>query len=224
MMMPEARRPHGNLAARPADWRSRLSLLLDLAVNLLLPWLVYDHTVGTWGERGALLWSALPPTLWSLWELYRYRRLDAMSALVLAGIALSLLAMLGDGDSRWLLVRESLVTGAVGLLFLLSLLWRQPLLGRLLLAAAARQSPQQQGVLRRRLDDAYLPRLLRHLTVLWGGGLLAECGSRIWLAFHWPVARVMALGPWLSYGVMVLLLAMSWLWQQRLQRRWPAPA
>ena len=121
------------------DWRTRIALLADLVVNLLLPWLVYDQTVASSGERGALLWSALPPTLWSLWELYRHRRLDAMSALVLTGIALSLLAMLGDGDSRWLLVRESLVTGAVGLVFLLSLLWRQPLLGRLALAAAARQ-------------------------------------------------------------------------------------
>ncbi|WP_174873537.1 VC0807 family protein [Vogesella oryzae] len=205
------------------DWRRHLPLVADLIVNLLLPWLVYDQTVAGWGERGALLWSALPPTLWSLWELYRYRRLDAMSVLVLAGIALSLLAMLGDGDSRWLLVRESLVTGAVGLVFVLSLLWRQPLLARLALAAAARQSPQQRAELQARLALPALQGVLRGMTVLWGGGLLAECASRIWLAFHWPVARVVAIAPWLSYGIMALLAATTWLWRRRLRRQLLAP-
>ncbi|SCK14685.1 VC0807 family protein [Vogesella sp. LIG4] len=198
------------------DWRT---LLPDLAVNLLLPWLVYDQTVAGWGERGALLWSAVPPTLWSLWELYRHRRLDAMSVLVLAGIVLSLLAMLGDGDSRWLLVRESLVTGAVGLVFVLSLLWRQPLVSRLALATAARQSPQQQQALQARLGLPAVRRVMRGMTALWGGGLLAECASRIWLAFHWPVARAVAIGPWISYGIMALLAAATWLWRRRLQQQ-----
>lgn len=202
-----------------ADWRTRIALLADLVVNLLLPWLVYDQTVAGWGERGALLWSALPPTLWSLWELYRHRRLDAMSVLVLAGIALSLLAMLGDGDSRWLLVRESLVTGAVGLVFVLSLLWRQPLISRLALATAARQSPQQRDVLQARLGLPAVQRVMRGMTLLWGGGLLAECTGRIWLAFHWPVARAVAIGPWISYGIMALLAAATWLWRRRLQQR-----
>lgn len=199
-----------------SDWKQ---LLPDLAVNLLLPWLVYDQTVAGWGERGALLWSALPPTLWSLWELYRHRRLDAMSVLVLAGIALSLLAMLGDGDSRWLLVRESLVTGAISMLFLLSLLWRQPLISRLALAAAARQSPQQREALQTRLGLPAMQRVMRGMTLLWSGGLLAECASRIWLAFHWPVARAVAIGPWISYGIMALLAAATWLWRRRLQRQ-----
>ncbi|MFC3624669.1 VC0807 family protein [Vogesella amnigena] len=201
------------------DWRPRLALLVDLAVNLLLPWLVYDQTVAGWGEYGALLWSALPPTLWSFWELYRHRRLDAMSVLVLVGIALSLLAMLGDGDSRWLLVRESLVTGAIGMLFLLSLLWRQPLISRLALAAAARQSPQQREALQTRLGLPAMQRVMRGMTLLWSGGLLAECASRIWLAFHWPVARAVAIGPWISYGIMALLAAATWLWRRRLQRQ-----
>ena len=124
-------------------------------------------------------------------------------------LPVSLLAMLGDGDSRWLLVRESLVTGAVGLVVLLSLLWRQPLLTRLALAAAARQSPQQRDELQARLMLPALQGVLRHLTVLWGGGLLAECAARIWLAFHWPVARAVAIGPWLSYGIMAVLAAAS---------------
>lgn len=198
------------------NWRM---LLPELVVNLLLPWLVFDSCVAGWGERGALLWSALPPTLWSLWELYRHRKLDAMSLLVLGGIALSLLAMLGDGDSRWLLVRESLVTGAIGLLFLLTLLTRTPLVQRLALAAAARQSASERQHLQARLSQPLLARVMRQMTLLWGSGLLAECASRIWLAFHWPVASVVAIGPWLSYSVMGLMAGITWRWRQKLRAR-----
>ncbi len=201
-----------------ADWRS---LLPDLAANLLLPWWVYDACLPAWGERGALLWSALPPLLWSLWELYRYRRLDALSLLVLGGIGLSLLAAWGDGDTRWLLVRESLVTGATGLVMLASVLWGKPLLA-VLMAAAAQRQPDSPAAAMLASPAPRSARLWRDLTLLWGGGLIGECGLRSWLAFHWPIARNVALGPWLSYGVMALLMLAALLWGRRLARQ-PVP-
>ena len=192
-------------------------LLAELLVNLLLPWLLYTCLLPDWGERGALLWSALPPVAWSIVEWSRHRRLDAMSVLVLGGIVLSLLAMLGDGDSRWLLVRESLVSGAIGLLFVLSLPIKQPLVTRLALAMAARRSAEEHAHLQQQLQRPPVQRAMRQLTLLWGGGLLGECGLRIWLAFHWPVAHVIAVAPWLGYGIMALLAGLTWLWRRRLR-------
>ena len=64
-----------------------------------------------------------------------------------------------------------------------------------------------------------LTRLWRDLTVLWGGGLVGECGLRSWLAFHWPIARNVALGPWLSYGLMALLMLAGLLWGRHLARQ-----
>jgi hypothetical protein len=52
--------------------------------------------------------------LWSGIELLRFRRIDALSLLVLAGILLSLLAMLLGGSPRVLLMRESLLSGLFG--------------------------------------------------------------------------------------------------------------
>jgi intracellular septation protein A len=56
------------------------------------------------------------------------RKLDVLSLLVLTGIALSLVATLLGGSPRLLLVRESLVTGIFGLIFLGSLLFPKPLM------------------------------------------------------------------------------------------------
>lgn len=93
-------------------------LVLELVANLLLSWLAYRLALPHWGEVGALYASAAPPLVWSLVEFVRTRRVDALSALVLFGIALSILTFALGGSARILLVRESLAAGAMGIVFL----------------------------------------------------------------------------------------------------------
>jgi hypothetical protein len=93
----------------------RLSKLLPLAVNIVLPLLIYHYAAPHFGERNALILSSIPPILWSVMELARFRRLDAVSLLAVIGILLSLAAMALGGNPRLLLARESLVTGIIGL-------------------------------------------------------------------------------------------------------------
>lgn len=69
--------------------RPSRALLLELGVNLLGPWLVYRLCLPRFGEFGALVASGIPPASWALGGLARTRRLDALSLLVLLGIALS---------------------------------------------------------------------------------------------------------------------------------------
>lgn len=76
----------------------------------------------------ALLASSAPPIAWSLVEFARHRRVDALSVLVVAGIVLSLLAMIGGGGPKFLQLRENLVTGIIGLAFLGSALISKPLI------------------------------------------------------------------------------------------------
>ena len=106
----------------------RPGFVLELAVNFLLPWLAYRLALPHLGETGALIASAVPPIVWSLIELVRFRRVDALSVMVVAGIVLSVAAMVLGGSPRVLLLRASLVSGAIGVVFLLSLPLRRPLL------------------------------------------------------------------------------------------------
>ena len=114
---------------------------LELAVNLLLPWLTYRLLAPHVSEFAAIAWSAAPPMLWSLAELARHRSLDALSLLVLGGIALSLVALLFGGSPRMLMVRENLFTIPIGLLFLVSLLMKKPLIYYAARATFMRQDP-----------------------------------------------------------------------------------
>lgn len=117
----------------------RPGFVLELAINFLLPWLAYRFALPHLGETGALIASAVPPMVWSVIELVRFRRVDALSAMVVAGIVLSIVAMALGGSPRMLLLRESLVSGAIGVVFLLSLPLRRPLIFYLARATVARE-------------------------------------------------------------------------------------
>ena len=77
-----------------------LSTLLPLAVNIALPLLIYHYAVPHCGESNALILSSVPPVLWSVIELARFRRLDAISLPAVLGIFLSLAGIAFGGSPR----------------------------------------------------------------------------------------------------------------------------
>jgi hypothetical protein len=180
----------------------RGGVVLELVVNLFLPWFVYRLALPHFGHVGGLYASALPPLVWSVAEFAKSRRLDALSILVLLGIALSIILLALGGSPRILLVRESLVSGVIGMAFLLSLLRERPLIFYLARATVARE--QDGSASRFEALWRERPRLrasLRLMTLIWGMGLTAETLLRSWLAWHWPVERCLVVLPLISYSI-----------------------
>ncbi|WP_345813731.1 VC0807 family protein [Paraburkholderia sp. PREW-6R] len=180
----------------------RPGFVLELVVNFLLPWLAYRYALPHLGETGALIASAVPPIVWSLIELVRFRRVDALSVIVVAGIVLSVAAMAVGGSPRMLLLRESLVSGAIGIAFLLSLPMRRPLIFYLARASVAREmeggAARFEALWRERPGLAAAMRLM---TLVWGVGLTAETMLRAWMALTWPVERFLVVSPFIGYGI-----------------------
>ena len=180
----------------------RPGLVVEMAVNFLLPWLAYRFTLPHLGETGALIASAVPPIVWSLIELARFRRIDALSVMVVAGIVLSVAAMALGGSPRVLLLRESLVSGAVGVVFLLSLPMRRPLIFYLTRATVAREmeggAAHFEALWRER---PALATSMRLMTLVWGIGLTAETALRSWMSLTWPIERFLVVSPFIGYGI-----------------------
>ncbi|MCP2087676.1 VC0807 family protein [Paraburkholderia aspalathi] len=180
----------------------RPGFVLELAVNFLLPWLAYRFALPHLGETGALIASAVPPIVWSLIELVRFRRVDALSIMVVAGIVLSVAAMALGGSPRMLLLRESLVSGAVGVVFLLSLPMRRPLIFYLARATVAREmeggAERFEALWRER---PALVSAMRLMTLVWGVGLTGETALRAWMALTWPIERFLMVSPFIGYGI-----------------------
>ncbi|CAB3730669.1 hypothetical protein LMG24238_05703 [Paraburkholderia sediminicola] len=196
----------------------RPGFVLELAVNFLLPWLAYRFTLPHLGETGALIASAVPPIVWSLIELVRFRRVDALSIMVVVGIVLSVAAMALGGSPRMLLLRESLVSGAVGVVFLLSLPMRRPLIFYLARATVARE--MEGGAERFETLWRERPALvsaMRLMTLVWGVGLTGETALRAWMALTWPIERFLVVSPFIGYGI-YSALALWTLWYRKTMR------
>ncbi|NSL56799.1 VC0807 family protein [Uliginosibacterium aquaticum] len=193
----------------------RLHTFLELLLNLLAPWLAYSAAEPHYGEFGALIASSLPPLAWSVFELLRYRRVDALSFFILGGIALSLLAMALGGDARLLLVRESLISGLFGIAFLVSLLFQRPLV-YYLACAMAKRGDEQHGAGRFHAwwQLAGSRKLICEISFVWGTGLALEAALRIWLAWHWEPQRFLAIAPPLGYAIAGLMGAWTF-WRVR---------
>jgi hypothetical protein len=203
----------------------RPGFVLELAVNFLLPWLAYRLARPHMGETGALIASAVPPMVWSLIELARFRRVDALSVMVVAGIVLSIAAMALGGSPRMLLLRESLVSGAVGVVFLLSLPMRRPLIFFLARATVARE--MEGGAARFEALWRERPALvsaMRLMTLVWGIGLTGETALRAWMALTWPIERFLVVSPLIGYGIYGALTLWTLWYRKTLRNRGEAHA
>jgi uncharacterized membrane protein len=193
------------------------NLVAELGVNILAPWAVYSLLQPGYGDTLALMASALPPLLWSLVELIRVRRLDAVSMVVLAGILLTVAATAFGGSPKLLQLRENAVTGLIGLVFLASLCLRRPLLYHLAAATFARQGEDSSAKLAAFVATPSGKNFFRHLTVLWGLGLVLQTAVMIWLVYLWPIGRYLLLSPFIGYGILGLLFAGTFWYRRRIQ-------
>jgi hypothetical protein len=195
-----------------------LGVAVEVIVNVALPFACYSLLQPKVGDVRALLASAAPPIVWSLAEFARRRRIDAVSLFVLVGIALSLLAFAGGGSARFLQLRENLVTGAIGLVFLASAAIGKPLVYQFARAGAARQSAKAAAEIEQVKDNVYLRRTMTFMTLVWGFGLLAATAIACALVFTLSIRTYLLVSPFVGYGIMGAL-ALWTVWYSRRARR-----
>jgi hypothetical protein len=149
-------------------------------------------------------------------ELIRHRTLDALSLLVLGGIALSLVALLFGGSPRMLMVRENLFTIPIGLLFLVSLLMKKPLIYYAARATFARQDPAHVAGFEEAWQRPSVLHGLRVMSLVWGVGLTLQGLLLGWMAWTWPVERFLVLSPVIGYGILAILGVWTWRYRARM--------
>ena len=199
--------------------KSGRQVLVEALVNIVLPLVIYSYAQGPLGDVRALLASSAPPILWSLVEFMRHRRIDALSVLVVGGIALSLLAMLGGGGVRFLQLREKLATGVIGLVFLGSALLGKPLVYELARASMRRKSAHEAEQFEALQVHAGFRRTMTVMTLVWGLGLLADVAVSVVLVFVLSIREYLLVNPILGYGTIGALSLWSFLYGQRAKRR-----
>jgi hypothetical protein len=189
---------------------------VEILVNFVLPYFVYVKTAIIIGQVHALILSSLPPIVWTVARSVYSRKTDAVSLLVIFGIFLSLMAFIGGGSVRFVQLRQNLVIGLIGVLFLSSIVFRRPLILPLARATILRSD---LGKIRA-LDELQANQEFRQdmtiLTAVWGVGLLAETLAACILLYCMPIQEFLIVNPVVGYGAMGGLL----LWSLWSVKRW----
>jgi hypothetical protein len=209
------------LIATATAWlrKNGAQVLVEALINFILPFAIYNYAEAPLGEVNALLASSVPPILWSVVEFARHRRLDALSVLVVGGIVLSLLAMIGGGGVRVLQLREKLVTGAIGLVFVGSALIGKPLIYQLARASMRRKSEGEAQEFEALQVHAGFRRTMTLMTLVWGFGLLADVAVSVVLVFTLSIREYLIVNPILGYGTMGALALWSFFYARAAKRR-----
>ncbi|MFD9790392.1 VC0807 family protein [Streptomyces sp. NPDC059070] len=153
--------------------------------SVVLPWITYgvltDHGMG---EVPALLLISA----WPLAEMGLYyglhRRLDEFGVMILITLLLSAVSALAYNSAKLLFLKDSALTGLLGLAFLVSLTLKRPLIfyfGRKFATDGT-----AEGVAKWNANWDLYPGFRaaqRRLTVVWGAAFLAEAGVKAALVY-----------------------------------------
>jgi hypothetical protein len=195
----------------------KLSIAVEVAVNFLFPLLVYHFTKNRLGETNGLLLSSIPPIVWSIFGVIRFRRLDAVSVIVVLGILISLGVFAMGGSPRTLLVRESLITGVVGVLLLGSLVLPRPLMFYVAQATAAQHSPEDALHFGTLWERPSFVKCMYRLTLVWGLGLVLEACVRVGLAWRIPIEQFLIVSPIIAYAAYFSLFGWTFWFVRKLK-------
>jgi hypothetical protein len=184
------------------------AIFVSVLVGGVAPYVIYTLAHERLGEAPSLLLGGLLPSALDAITFARHRRLDPLSTVSLAALLFGVILATTGGGPRVLLLKESAVTGVVGLGFLLSLLAERPAifyLGRQITTGGV---PSEVA----RFDAAWegspgMRARMRGLTVVWGAGLLCELTVRVALIFTLTTEQVLVAGPMAFYATLFCLIA-----------------
>ncbi len=180
-----------------------VSLVNDLAIPVAL---YYGLRAGGVGQTTALCISGVPPAIRVAWVFWRTRKIDAIGALVLLGLALGVLSAAIGGDPRTLLLRNALFGLPFAAWMLLSLRARRPLTYEVAMSLLPNRSANFE---RAWAEEAWFRRVWRRVTVLWAAGILLNVCASLIMVFTLPVNAVPGIETAVWFSILVVLVVVS---------------
>lgn len=175
---------------------SIVSIARSIVINGAVPLLIYNvlksHDAA---DITALSVAAVAPALDGIVTVVASRRIDLLSALALIGIAIGIVAVLIGGDPRLLLIRESFLTGALGVACFISFLLPRPLMFYFGRYFSTGDDPAKVAEYNQLWQYAYFRHVNRIITLVWGVAYMGEFLLRVVMVYRLSINQVLALSP-----------------------------
>jgi hypothetical protein len=192
-----------------------LPWVLMAVLDIGAPIAVYDIASNAGlGDVPALLLSAIGPAVNSVISVIMRGRIDEFSVFIITVLVVGAATSLLFNDAKLLLLKESVVTGVLGLLFLLSVPTRRPVIFLFGRRFATNGDPERIAWWNGLWQYPGFRRTQRLMTTMWGAGLLGEAIVRIVLTFRLPVATMVVVNSIVPAVVIGMLVLATVVWGQ----------
>ncbi|WP_336776951.1 VC0807 family protein [Paenibacillus sp. MMO-58] len=172
----------------------RSYVIFTLLINGVVPWALYIWLSAYMSSIAALSIATLVPLVDNIVHLMKHRKLDAFGSLMLFTFLLTIILVLLGGSEKILLIRESLITASVGLVFIVSLFFSRPLMFHLAKRfIGGSEFPSNWAY-------AYFRFVMRLMTLVWGIMLTAEAAVRVYMVYHMSTESYLAFSNFVLYG------------------------
>lgn len=206
--------PAAGTAATRTMMRSVAPVLIR---DVVLPYAVYYfvHKLGV-SNVSSLAAGGAVNVFFTLRGLIRERRVEPLGLIIMITFALGIVASYLTGDARFALAKDSLLTGGVGIAFLLSLLARRPVMYLMIRQMITHGDKAMAAVIDARWDSSAAFRSSQRLmTAVWGAGLMADAVIRLIVISIVSVSTGAAASTAILLATFVVLIAWTRLYLPR---------
>lgn len=195
----------------------------DMFVSGILPWIAV-LVLERYGVPlvSALALSTIFPVVDGTVSLVRKHRLDAIGLVNLSFIIGSIGITLWTGDVHVALLKGAVLTAAFSLVALGSLLAPKPLMFFLGRQFSTGDDKALIAEWNARWDRPQFRTIIRIITAVWGVGYAIEVIARVTAAYTLPPLVVLATAPFITYGVLALLIAWTIAYSSAMRQKYAA--
>ncbi|ETW00556.1 hypothetical protein H310_07141 [Aphanomyces invadans] len=176
------------IVQRVLDWPHLPMVVFNLILPLAIFNIAKEHTT----QIVAVFLSGIPPMVKTLVQVFAYNKKDVISIVQIISTSFSVVIMLFTDDAKVLLVKDSLSTVTIGILYFLSVAYFHEDMFFTFRRHFTSRSPEE-------MDAMYmLPHVRqtsRHLSIVWGFGMIIEASIRIALIVLLSVQTMVYVSP-----------------------------
>ena len=195
-------------------------ILPSLLINAAAPLIAYQILTGNGMPTAqALTASAAFPVIGIGWSIARTRRADIIGLVSLAFLVVGVATSAISGDTRFILIKESMLTGVFGIFCLASLWLPRPLMFYFGRQFASTGDPARAAAFESMWQYPQFRAANRNMTLVWGIGYLCEAAVRIALSFALAIPVFLIVSPVLSITVTMALISWTLAYARRSARR-----
>lgn len=178
-------------------------MLPMLLINAVAPLLINLLARPYMSTINALLLASSVPAMYTLGGLIWKKRIDVLGLLVVVGLLLTAVFALVFHSPRLLLLQSSAVSGLLGVVMLISLLFPRPALFYIVRSIMTQNDPQRLASFNADWSFPKFRSFYRVLTTVWGCATVAQLMLLALLVFNLPISLMLVLGPILNFGVVM---------------------